>query len=83
MPTKMPSAEVLRLGGTASATASSGSISIITTSTSRKLKVGLRLEHLVAVVGAAAIADAPQLMEVELVGLGRAAAAELVDRRAG
>ena len=31
----MPSADVLRLGGTASATASNGSISIITTSTSR------------------------------------------------
>ena len=36
MPTKMPSEEVLRFGGTASATASSGSISIITTSTMRK-----------------------------------------------
>ena len=36
---KMPSAELLRLGGTASATASSGSISIITTSTSRKWRL--------------------------------------------
>ena len=36
---KMPSAELLRFGGTASATASSGSISIITTSTRRKWKL--------------------------------------------
>ena len=33
---KMPSPDVLRLGGTASATASSGTSSIISTSTMRK-----------------------------------------------
>ncbi|MNC94325.1 hypothetical protein D3C83_111510 [compost metagenome] len=38
MPMKIPSAEVLRLGGTASATASIGSIVIIRISTTRKLK---------------------------------------------
>ena len=67
----MPSADELRLGGTASATASSGSISIITTSTRRKLKLACGLEPLLHVVAAAAIAEPPQLVQVELVGLAR------------
>ena len=78
---KMPSADALRLGGTASATASSGSISIITTSTRRKLRSAWASSICCAVAGAAAIADAPQLVQVELVGLVAAAAAELVDHR--
>ena len=76
----MPRPDVLRLGGTASETASSGRVNIISTSTSRKLKRACASRLLVLVGRAAAVADAPQLMEVELVGFGAAAAAELLDR---
>ena len=77
----MPSADELRLGGTASATASSGSISIITTSTMRKLKCASIAARCCGGRRAAAIAEPPQLVEVQLLGLAAAAAAELVDRR--
>ena len=70
----------LRLGGTASATASSGSINIITTSTSRKLKCDWA-SSLWWGRWRRRRSRAPQLMEVELVGLIAAAAAELVDHR--
>ena len=77
---KMPRPDELRLGGTASETASSGRVSIISTSTRRKLKRACASSFWALVGRAAAIADAPQLMEVELVGFGAAAAAELLDR---
>ena len=53
----MPRPELLRLGGTASAMASNGSMNIIITSTSRKLKCASPRRG--ARRAAAAVAEAP------------------------
>ena len=79
----MPSAELLRLGGHRERDREERQHEHHHHLDEAEVEVGLRLEHLGAGLGAAAIAEAPQLVEVELVGLARAAAAELVDDRQG
>ena len=75
----MPRPEVLRLGGTASATASNGTSSIIATSTMRKWK--LARIALRRACGSERIAAEPaQFGDGELLG-AVAAAAEILDRR--